>query len=86
MIGVAVAEHKRNDMHIMRSQEAEPVLRPCELCVLAVLREVGRVYLSKSSPEGVDAGSDSDMSGQPGAGRYFEGREAVELSILMGWF
>ena len=75
-----------NDMQIMRSQEAEPVLRPCELCLLAVLREVGRVYLSKSNPEGVDAGSDSDMSGQPGAGRCFEGREAVGLSILMGYY
>jgi hypothetical protein len=51
-----------------------------------MLREVGGVGQAEPESARGDVGSYSNEPEQPDAGRCFEGREAVELSILMGFY
>jgi len=54
-----------NGMQIMRSQKAEPVLRPHQLHVLAVLREVVAISKAESQSARRNAGGNCNESEQP---------------------
>jgi hypothetical protein len=75
-----------DDMPSLPSQRKESVLGPSSLRVLAMLREFGGEGQAESQGTRGDACGNRNESEQPPAPRCFEGREAVELSILMGYF
>ncbi len=75
-----------NDMPSLPSQRKESVLGPSSLRVREMLCEFSRVSPPESKGSRRNAGSDSDEPRKSDAGRCFEGREAVELSILMGYY
>ena len=54
-----------NDMQIMRSQKAEPVLGPHQLHVLAVLREVVAISKAESQSARWHVGGNSNEPQQP---------------------